>query len=468
MSRNTNLIKNTSFVVIGSLGSKIMGFIMLPLYTHWLSPSEFGIADMISTYALLLLNVVACDISDAIFVFPVGKELEDVKRYYSSGFIFQIFCAAICALVFYIIGCFSVNNTFFIYIWFIYGVLITSLFQKYTQDFCRAIKKMSVFSYTGIIQSVSLACMSFLFIPQMKLKGFILATVLSNLLTASFTFIYSNSYSYLSLHKFDLSYLKEMLRYSLPLIPTALTWWLISSLNRPLMEEYCGVFTIGLFAVAQKFPSLINMIFNFFQQAWVVTVLEEFRKVDFAAYYNKMFRIIFSIQVLGCIILTIFSKYLLKYFTSDKYESAWVYIPILSLSVLFSNTSAFCGTVFTACKKSKYILYSVIIGGMVALLANFLLIPTFNIWGACFAICLSHAACTICRIIMSSKIVNFENTSFVLFSLLSLSVCMVGINAGHNILKSLFILISLLMYIMINKSIIKSIYVFISSKKIEK
>lgn len=465
MSRNTTLIKNTSFVIVGNIGSKLMGFIMLPLYTKWMSPDEFGITDIISTYAMLLLNVIAFDISDAIFVFPVGAKENEIKKYYTSGFLFQVFCCLMYAIIFTGISHISLPNSFFLYTWLIYGVLISALFQKYTQDFCRGIKKMSVFSFTGIIQSLSMAGFSIWLIPQFGLKGFVWATILSNIITTLFTILYSKSYKYFALNSFDMHCLKEMLKYSFPLIPTSLMWWLISSLNRPLLEEYCGIFAVGLFAVANKLPSLINMIFGFFQQAWVVTVLEEYKKKDFSTYYNKMFRLVFSIQVLGCIIVMLFAKLFITIMTTKEYEEAWLYIPLLSLSVLFSNTSAFCGTIFTAYRKSKYIFYSVIVGGIVAVIANFLLIPSYKIWGTCIAICISHACSTISRILLSSNIVRFENTYYVIKQLIVFAICFMGIMTNQIVIKHTFIALSLIIFIATNKDTAKMLIKFAKKQK---
>lgn len=72
MGRSDKLVKNISFIVIGNIGSKLMGFFMLPFYTNWLSPADYGTTDLLIVYANLLLNVVACDMSDAIYIYPVG------------------------------------------------------------------------------------------------------------------------------------------------------------------------------------------------------------------------------------------------------------------------------------------------------------------------------------------------------------------------------------------------------------
>lgn len=467
MGRNKDLIKNTAFVFIGNVGSKLMSFIMLPLYTRWLPPDAYGITDIITTYALLLLNVVAFDISDAIFVFPVGATEENIKKYYSTGFFFQIICSIVYFLIFFTLSLIENHSLFFEYIWYIYGILISNLFQKYTQDFCRGIKKMTVFSYTGIIQSASLAFLSIILIPNFGVAGFVIASISANTLTGMFTFLYSKSHLYLGIKYFSFDSLKEMLVYSIPLIPTAIIWWLINSLNRPLLESHVGVFAIGLFAVANKLPTLINLLFSFFQQAWIVTVIEEFKKDDFGDYYNNMFKMIFSVQLLGCIIIAICSKLFLSIMTTSEYYSAWVYIPIISISVLFSNTSAFCGTVFTACRKSKYIFYSVIIGGLMAIAANFLLIPLYGLMGACFSICISHICSALSRIIMSSKIVKFQNCNYVFIQLLIFTTTYIGLLSTNILIKMILYLTSLTLYFYTNRNIIASVY-YIIEKSINK
>lgn len=122
---------------------------------------------------------------------------------------------------------------------------------------------MSVFSFTGIVQSASIALFSILLIPRTGVYGFATAMIIANTITGIFTFFYSRSYRFLSVFMFDWTCLKRMLKYSIPLIPTAIMWWLVSSLNRPLLERHVGMFAIGLFAVANKLPNVLNMVLDY-------------------------------------------------------------------------------------------------------------------------------------------------------------------------------------------------------------
>ena len=174
MGRSEKLAKNISFITIGNIGSKLVGFFMLPFYTIWLSPTDYGITDLLTVYAQLMLNVVACDMGDAICIFPIGVNEQKVRNYYSTGFFFQIGCSLVCLVLFYGISLFHVSGTFGENLWFIYGILISALFQTYTQNFCRGINKMAVFSYTGILQTGAIAFFSFLLIPTLNVYGFVL------------------------------------------------------------------------------------------------------------------------------------------------------------------------------------------------------------------------------------------------------------------------------------------------------
>lgn len=464
MGKNKKLVKNISFVLIGNIGSKLMGFIMLPLYTRWLSPSDYGVVDTINVYTLLLINVIALDVSDAIFVFPSNATTEKITKYYSTGFLFQILGSLFCAIIFYILSFYPSDSTFFQYIWLVYGCLITSLFQKYSQDFCRGINKMSVFSFTGIIQSISIALFSFLLIPQWNIWGYVMAMIIANIITFLFTFFYSHSYKYLSVKQFRIAELKEMLHYSIPIIPSSILWWFVTGINRPLLEQYTGVFFIGLLAVANKFTSIMSMTYNLFQQAWMVTVLEEFKKEDFSNYFTQMYRNIIILQTFVCFIIIIFSKTIVQFITTEEYYEAWKFIPLISIGVIFSNTSNFIGTLFSASRKSIYIFYTAIISGGSAFLLNFLLIPSFGLWGACIALVLSQVIGALTRIQYAKKFVTFNNNIFLMGQISILIICyLTSLYTSIELKMSIYSLLFLLI-LFNNKKEMIYIYSLLSNK----
>lgn len=276
MGTYSRLGKNTALVFLGSAGSKLMSLLMLPFYTRWLTVADYGSVDLITTYSGLLLGVVSCSIFDALFIFPKDKTFCEKCGYFSSGIAFWIAGGIVCALI--VLGIKSVGETtdvrgfVYEYAWWIYGVLIVSYIQALVQQFIRSIDKMVVYSVTGIVQTASTIALSFLLIPKWGVEGYVFSIILANVTALIYSLLHSGTYRYFSLKAINMADLRAMLKYSVPLIPNGLMIFLVNSLNRPMLESYAGLASVGLFAIAGRFPNLLNTVYLLFQQAWLISV----------------------------------------------------------------------------------------------------------------------------------------------------------------------------------------------------
>ena len=422
-SRYTRFGKNTILVVLGNVGSKFLSFLMLPFYTKWLPVADYGTVDIIGIYVSFLIGVATCAIAEAVFVFPKGQEIEKQKIYFSSGLNFMLFAFGLILLLFegtkYIAKASDISNSFVDNIWLVYGILITTAFQQYIQQFTRSIDKIFVYSVSGLVLTVLTIIFSFLLIPNLGVLGYVFAICIANLLTAFYSMIASGSIKYYSPFVASISSCKEMLRYSTPLVPNNLMWWLVSALNRPVIEAFLGIEAIGLFAVANKFPSVLSNAFAMFAVSWQISVLEEFWKPGYKKFFNNVFRwVVFSMILLSCI-LSILSSTIIEHFADARYYESWRYIPVLTLSSVFMAVSGFAGSNFSATKESKYFFYSSAWGALVAVVANFVLIPTVGTMGASISVALSFLAMSFSRCFYCWKYVKIENLGRIVASLLS-------------------------------------------------
>lgn len=121
---------------------------------------------------------------------------------------------------------------------------------------------MKIFSITGTIYAMVMLISSIILIPQFKLKGYWISLLLADFISILYTFIAIKALKYL--HIKCMTYLKEMLYFSIPLIPNATMWWIVNSINRPILMENVGIEGVGLYSVAGKFPSILNVIFTIF------------------------------------------------------------------------------------------------------------------------------------------------------------------------------------------------------------
>jgi O-antigen/teichoic acid export membrane protein len=413
MGKYTRLGKNTITVFIGNAGAKLIGLLMLPFYTRWLSVEDYGTTDIINVYVSLLLGLVTACIADAVFVFPKDQSVEKQKSYFSSGLFFAVCSLSVTALLFKTVKSIfayqGISNSFTNNTWFIYGLLVTNFLQQYIQQFVRSIDKMKVYSTTGIVVTVSTAVCSFLVIPRWGVFGYVLALIFANFAGMAYSFLCSSAYRYFCINGVNKSVCLEMLKYSVPLIPNGMMWWLVSAFNRPLMEKHLGMHAIGIFAVANKFSSVILVMFSIFAVSWQVSVLEEFYKEKYEQFYNTMFHVLTSGMFVLSFVITIFSKIIVGLFVDSAFYGAWKYIGILTLGAMIQGIASFVSSNFSAVRETKYFFYASIWGAVSSVIFNSILIPRFGIMGAAASISLSLFVLTASRMFYAQKYAKIHN-----------------------------------------------------------
>ena len=462
MSKYSRLGKNTLLVFVGNAGAKLIGLLMLPLYTRWLSVEDYGTTDIIMVYKTLLLGIVTCCMASAVFIFPKGQSVDKQKEYFSSGIAFSVITLTVTALLFYILNhyftTYKVVNSFSTNIWLIYGMIVSSYAQQYVQQFTRSIDKIKVYSITGIVLTAGIAITSFLLIPYWGVKGYVFANIIANVLAALYSLMFSQSYKLISLKSIKKYPCWEMLRYSIPLIPNAIMGWLISALNRPLMEGYLDMHSIGIFAVANKFPGVLSMLFTIFVTSWQISVIEEFKKKDFNVFFNRIFRLVIVGLVFLFFFITMFSQFIVTIFAAHKFFEAWKYVPMLTLSVVFYSVSSLAGSVFSASRESKFFFYSSLWGAIVAIVANFLLIPSLGVMGAAISVLLSFMAMSASRIKYAWKYIEIKNVKvyLIMFSIAILTIA-ISLNIQLDWLRYFLFAILLLVLILFNSDLKKDL-----------
>lgn len=420
MGKYSRLGKNTILVFLGNAGSKLIGLLMLPLYTRWLSVEDYGTTDIINVYVTFIMSIVSCCIAESLFIFPKDQTKEKQKVYFSSAIAFAVLALSVYALFSLGVAVWanSANwsNSFVDNVWLIYGLMAATMLQQMSQQFVRSIDRMKVYSLTGIVLTVFTALFSWMFIPRYGVEGYVWALIGANLLAALFSLTFSKAVSFFTCRAIEKSCLREMLAYSVPLIPNGIMWWLVGALNRPLMEQYLGMHSIGIFAVANKFPGIVVMVFNIFVTSWQISVIEEYRKEGFARFYNVVLRMVLLCLFVVFVGVSAFSKIFVELFASADFYEAWKYVSVLALGSVMQCLSGFFGTVFSAARISKYFFYSSVWGAVFAIGLNFVFIPAWGTMGAALATMFSFAAMALSRLTYSWRFVKVENIARLILS----------------------------------------------------
>lgn len=415
------LLSNTGLLLVGTFGSKMISFFMLPFYTNWLSIEDFGTSDIINVYSTILVSIISLCIAEAIFVIPTGRAKEEQKAFFSSSLLFGLGCSVV-LFAFYVIinvwGGFS-NSSFVSNIGYITLLSVTSIFMSIAQQFCKCINKIRVFAFAGIINTLCVAVLGFIFIKPFGLNGYVASLVIANIIALLYIFFRAKLFEYINIRSISKRHLLELLNYSFPLIPNSIIWLIVSYINRPVLEISLGMASVGLFSLANRFPTLISTIYNNFSNSWQISVLQEFGKKGYESFYNRTCVIVFIIMCICVSLLAIIINPVIHILFNENYYPTIEYIPLLCLSTPFMALASIVGANFSAIKQSKYFFYSSIWSAGCAILLNFVLIPVLGLWGTCFASVMSFAVGALSRIYYSRNIVKLKWHGVYLFFLVA-------------------------------------------------
>ena len=455
MGKYSRLFNNILLVFIGNAGAKLIGLLMLPFYTHWLSRADYGTTDLINVCVTISISIITCCLSEAVFRLPKGQPVDVQKKYFSTGLTFSLTGFFAAALVFYIFTRFWITKgVFFEYAHFIYLIFLTTFLQSYFQQFTRSIDKMNIYVLSGVLLTVFTAGFAFLLIPRFGLNGFLWSQILATSCASLFSLIFGKLWKYMSIRAINTVRFREMLNYSLPLVPNAVMAWLINGANRVFLEKFHGMDTVGIFAAALKFPMMISTVFQVFFISWQISAIEEYKSDRYKDFYNKIFSAVFLVLTFSAVAIVLSSGLLTTIFVDGKFSDAQQYIPILTIAPFISCLAVFVGVNFIASKETKYLFSTTVYGGITCIIANFILVPPLGIMGAAYSQILSFTVMLILRIYHTRKTAGINQKMQYILSFVSM-LLMVFLFRSSISLKYPIIVFVIMLMIFFNKNSLK-------------
>lgn len=367
---NRALLTGTITYAIGSFGTKFLNFLIVPFYTYYIAPGDLGDYDLLVTTVSLLSPLLTMKISDAAYRWII-KSRENEVPYISATYKLLLRNCLLTAVLL-----FTIN--FFIPIWNCYyfiAILLGDRILECLQKLLRGLKNQKLFAMSGVFHTAVL-------VGTNVIKVCVMRQGVTALLQSSVISIYATILLILLLEKrlrnVDFkpdyrSHQKEMLRYSAPLVPSALSWWVISASNRYIIRWFLGSAANGIYSVAYKFPSVLQTVFTMFNNAWTDMALAELGKGKQSEEYTKQtFERLYKISFGMAFVLIPLTKLVMNLILNERYKEAAIYIGFLYLGTVFQGFSSFSSIGYLQRKKTggaaKTSLYGAIVNLVVDLL----------------------------------------------------------------------------------------------------
>lgn len=410
MSRGKNLAKNTIIYFIGTFGSKLLSFLLLPLYANYLTQSAYGEYDLIHTIIQLAYPVITLMLDNAMYTFLINPDkykIDEIVSFALRVFLINTAVAiSICAIV-------SHFCTIKYFPWIITWMISVSFYNLMIQ-ICRGCNKPTVYSASGVILTAVTLIGNITGIVILKLDyiSLIVSNIVAHLGT-SFFLEYKFHTLRLIRTKITTPGLKrKLLIYSIPLIPNTISWWVINVSDRFMITYFMNSAANGVYAMAGKIPAVLNVIHSIFSLAWADDIMTSFSLEESTNYanaiYNKYITAIIGITT----ILICGNRLIFEYIIGGNFVEAYQYTYFLYLGCVFSALASCLGAFYGYHKKSINISIGSAAAALVNIIVNFFFIPLLGIQAASISTCLGFLIMWIIRLIGLKDIVKIRITFF--------------------------------------------------------
>lgn len=462
---NKTLLIGTIVYAIGNLGTKILTFLIVPLYTYYISTSDMGDYDLLITSVSLLAPLISLKISDATYNWMIKRVASNevcIKATYD-------YLLKSCAFAVTIIGIASL----FIHIWNIglfLAILVLEPILETTQKILRGLKNQKLFAASGIIYTGILVSLNFFTVCIWKLgvTSLLVNTVISHLISIALIFCLEKRMRCLTVtvDKTELQITqKEMLKYSMPLVPSTLSWWIMSVSDRYVIRFFLGSSFNGIYAIATKFPSVLQTFFVLFNNAWTDMALANLHSKGKSSKYvsdifEKMY--VFSFSLICCLIPL--TKIATQVILSSDYKVGSVYIGYLYLGAIFQGYSTFASVGYLQNKKTARAATSSVAGAIINLFVDLILIKSIGVFAAALSTYAGFFVMWLVRMydIRKDWPINVKKVKFITLTILSTLVATVTIWTSVKADMIITVIFGIL-FLMLNKD-----YIVLILKKLRK
>lgn len=465
-----HFIKSIGIYFLGSVLSKIVSFLLLPLYTGLISPEHMGTYDVAIAYMSFFMSLVYLDLPIAVLRFMM--DFEGKKKYIA---IKTCACVFLVSTILYFVSVFI--SGYFLKLDFILLLALTGFFQTltlYYGNIARGFGYNILFSVSGLISTVISLSSTIILLTVFNFgyEVFYISIILASVISIIILEFKIKLIKHFFITKYDKVLLKNILRFCLPLCLNSAAYWFLSSINKIVIAESLSTTENGYYAIAYKFTSIITMVSTCVQYAWQELAYKRSTdQTNLDAFFTKAF----SLQVRFISVATLISipciGLIFKIFINEQYWLSQPIIPFYLVATLLTILSSFISNSLSAIKKTNIIFVSTLISAILNTITILLLINHLGVIAGAISLAIAYLIHTIILFVFLKKIlhVRFEaKLEMILFIVAIIPIIYIYINF-NNIYNLYGLAISIFFsLIILRKDLIQFIKALKKQKSIDK
>ncbi|MDC3105307.1 oligosaccharide flippase family protein [bacterium] len=394
---NNTLISNMSLYTIGNMLPKAASFFLLPIYTSYLDPSEFGIVGAMTVIVAFLSIFLTLNFERSIFRLMYDyKDDESQKIFLGTIFIWVfIFSSSVVITLFL---CKDYVSKFYtsidFYPYFLISILTVyfTIFGEIPRVFLQVKQRAKTFVLLSLVQFILTNCSILYFVVylQMKADGYLLGGLISAVLMLPFFLWYTCK---IVSFTFDKNIFKVVSKFSLPIFPAVISAQLINLSDRVFIEKYLSITDLGLYSLAYSIAGIVLVFTSSFKKAYdpfFYKIANTLKQEEAKEVLKKTNTIYYIVTLLVCFFIAIVSKEIIELFFNENYLEAYRVVPIICIAYAIFKISGLINLSFYQNKNTKLMMYISLASAVLNILLNFLLIPRYGYFGAAYATAITY------------------------------------------------------------------------------
>lgn len=435
--KTKKLFKSILIYAIGDFGTKILSFLIVPLYTYYISTGDMGEYDLLISTVSLLVPIVTLQIPDAAYRWLI-QDIEPDFEYARSALQVVVFNSILVSIIVVVINYFiSVRY----YNYFIFILICSQLFNT-LQKIARGIKNQRVFTESSIVYTVTYLFFNLIQICILNkgVIGLFTSSIAAYIFASCFILIREPLLQINIWEKINLKKIIGMIRFSVPLIPNQLNWWVINSSDRYIVRIFLGTSANGILSIAHKFPTMLQLLLGLFNTAWQDLSIADIEQ-DEEGYYTSVFQKFYKFSFGLLWILIPATKIFIDLVMSDAYKESANYVPFYYLGAVFQSFSSFYGVGYLKDKRTELAFTTSVYGTVVNVLVNVLLIRFIGLQAAAFSTFVGFLVMWLVREKQNKKElqIQIDKKEFIASLLCSMIMCILSI--GLDIIQNIVLLL---------------------------
>lgn len=448
MTKYIKLLKNTGSILLGQFASKILTYLLLPIYTYILTTEEYGTYDLLTTTISLIIPIITLDIAEACFRFALDENY-DKKEIFSIGFYICLFSAIIAVILYPLLTVIPIFSEYYVFFAFL---LVNNAFQSFLMQFIKGCQRVKLYSLVGVINTILLLSLNLLFLLVLHwgLIGYFLAYIISSFLVNIIILFSIKFYKYLiSPLKINHNNVKKLLKYSVPMMPNSVCWWVSNASDRYMLQYIIGTSELGIYSVSYKIPTILSVVSSIFLSAWSISAVEDFGTETSKKMYSNIYNSFFCAVSLVTSLLVLLAKPIATVLFQKDFFVAWKCSIFLLFAFLFNSLSSFLGSIYISAKKTNMLFFSTLVSAIVNIILNLVMIPKWGIYGAAIATLISYFFVWVVRAVHSKTIICFHTETIkhiITIVLLFIQIVIMFYEVKYKYLISFFLFVVMLFY----------------------